>query len=63
MLGEAGEPHPHLDDPLETIFIAAKSWGMSPVEVSEMDGEMFQLYMAWRGGLAAGEEINLQRRT
>lgn len=61
MLGEAGQSHPHLEDPLEMIFIAARAWDLSPVEVAEMDGEMFHLYLAWRGGIAVGEEIKRER--
>ena len=54
-------PAPGDPDPLEFIFQCSKAWGMSPEDVLNMDGSIFQKYSSWTLGHAAGEQVRMER--
>ena len=57
--GETGFPHPTKEHELIPVFVMADAMGCSPMEVLDMDYDIYKKYSAWRAGLNRGRQIRL----
>ena len=61
MRGEIHQLHPTHSDPLERIFEIAERFSLNPQDVADMDGDLFDYYLSWYGGLNDGRQIRMGR--